>query len=58
VRRGAGAWKRRDGIICGNVFAAYTHVHALATPQWITGVAHAARKFRSAAPAVNAASAF
>jgi cobyrinic acid a,c-diamide synthase len=53
VRRGAGAWQRRDGIVGANVFASYTHVHALATPQWVTGMVKAAQRFKSA-PALKA----
>jgi len=54
VVRGTGAWQHRDGITSGNVFAAYTHVHALATPEWAEGVLNAARRFertRQATPA-------
>lgn len=55
VRRGTGAWNHRDGIVCGNVFASYTHVHALATPQWAAGVIHAAQRFRSGGSPVASA---
>jgi cobyrinic acid a,c-diamide synthase len=34
VKRGHGAGEGVDGIIYKNVFAAYTHLHALGTPQW------------------------
>jgi cobyrinic acid a,c-diamide synthase len=34
VKRGQGAGKGMDGIVYRNVFAAYTHLHALGTPQW------------------------
>ncbi len=34
VRRGAGCLDHRDGIVDGNVWASYTHLHALATPEW------------------------
>ncbi len=45
VRRGTGAWQHRDGIIAHNVWASYTHVHALATPGWAAGIVAAARKY-------------
>ena len=32
--RGNGIDNKRDGIIYKNVFAAYTHLHALGVPQW------------------------
>ena len=32
--RGTGVGASRDGIVHGNSFAAYTHVHALGTPEW------------------------
>ena len=35
VKRGHGAGEGVDGIIYKNVFAAYTHLHALGTPQWV-----------------------
>jgi len=34
LKRGHGAGEGVDGIIYKNVFAAYTHLHALGTPQW------------------------
>ncbi|MEK7407386.1 MAG: cobyrinate a,c-diamide synthase [Acidobacteriota bacterium] len=43
VLRGAGCWKGRDGVIQGNVWAGYTHLHALATPEWAAGLLKAAR---------------
>ena len=45
VRRGTGCHERRDGIIAGNVWASYTHLHALATPAWAEGILQAARDF-------------
>lgn len=51
VRRGSGAWQHRDGIVSGNVWAGYTHVHALATPQWASGLVNAARRFASSSMA-------
>jgi cobyrinic acid a,c-diamide synthase len=45
VRRGVGCGGGRDGMVVGNVWASYTHLHALATPEWAAGVLHAARSF-------------
>jgi cobyrinic acid a,c-diamide synthase len=47
VRRGKGIGQGRDGVIFKNLWAGYTHVHALATPEWVDGVLQAARKFAS-----------
>jgi cobyrinic acid a,c-diamide synthase len=48
VRRGAGAVDGRDGIVAANVFASYTHLHALATPEWAAGLVAAARRLAAA----------
>jgi cobyrinic acid a,c-diamide synthase len=45
VRRGVGVGGGRDGVVAGNVWASYTHLHALATPEWAAGLLHAARRF-------------
>jgi cobyrinic acid a,c-diamide synthase len=47
VRRGTGCFKGRDAAIIRNknVWASYTHLHALATPQWAQGLTDAARRF-------------
>lgn len=45
VRRGAGCFRGRDAAIIRNVWASYTHLHALATPEWAEGLVSAARKF-------------
>lgn len=34
IRRGRGTGEQVDGIVYKNVFAAYTHLHALGTPEW------------------------
>jgi cobyrinic acid a,c-diamide synthase len=51
VVRGTGCYPGRDGVIVNNVWASYTHLHALATPEWVSGFANAAvsRKRASAA---------
>ena len=48
VRRGTGCGQQRDGVIVGNVWASYTHLHALATPEWVEGLLGAARAFQAA----------
>jgi cobyrinic acid a,c-diamide synthase len=45
VVRGTGCDAGRDGLVTQNVFAAYTHLHATATPQWASGILTAARQF-------------
>jgi cobyrinic acid a,c-diamide synthase len=47
VRRGKGIGQGRDGVIFNNVWAGYTHLHALATPEWAVGLLRAARQFAS-----------
>ena len=34
LRRGHGIHDREDGIVYKNLFASYTHLHALGTPEW------------------------
>ncbi|HTF98999.1 MAG TPA: cobyrinate a,c-diamide synthase [Nitrospirota bacterium] len=46
VRRGVGIDGRGDGFILNNVVAAYTHIHALATPEWAPSVVQKARAYR------------
>ena len=43
VLRGTGCCARRDAVIAGHTWAAYTHLHALATPEWAAGLLGAAR---------------
>jgi cobyrinic acid a,c-diamide synthase len=45
VIRGCGCFHKRDGLIYKNVFASYIHVHALAVPEWVTGMIKCARSF-------------
>lgn len=45
VLRGSGCWPGRDGVTVGNVWAGYTHLHALATPEWGRGFLQTARRF-------------
>jgi len=44
VLRGTGCGNRRDGLLYENVWASYTHIHALGTPQWAPGLIDAARR--------------
>ncbi len=48
VTRGVGCGNRRDAIVVHNVWAAYTHMHALAAPEWAAGLLAAARRFAAA----------
>jgi cobyrinic acid a,c-diamide synthase len=34
IKRGHGVDGKRDGIVYKNLFASYTHLHALGTPEW------------------------
>jgi cobyrinic acid a,c-diamide synthase len=45
VKRGAGIDGRGDGFRMNNVVAAYTHIHALATPEWAPAIIRQARKY-------------
>jgi len=45
MTRGSGMLGGKDGIIDGNTFAAYTHIHALSAPQWAGRFAAAAAGF-------------
>jgi cobyrinic acid a,c-diamide synthase len=45
VRRGTGCFPGRDAVVVNNVWASYTHLHALATPEWAPSLAAAAAKF-------------
>jgi cobyrinic acid a,c-diamide synthase len=46
MERGEGIMDGMDGICYKNVFATYTHVHALGSPEWADGVIKAALAFR------------
>lgn len=43
VLRGTGCQAGRDFFVKGNTMAGYTHLHALATPEWTAGLVRAAR---------------
>ena len=44
VKRGVGCGGGRDGVLIHNVWASYTHLHALATPEFADGIIGAARE--------------
>ena len=46
VLRGIGCGQKRDGLVQGNVWASYTHIHALGTPEWARGLLTAAKPGR------------
>jgi len=43
LERGQGVADRRDGVVKGNVWASYLHLHASATPFWADGFLELAR---------------
>jgi cobyrinic acid a,c-diamide synthase len=54
VLRGVGCFQERDLVLTKNVVASYTHLHALATPEWAKGFLAAARRFASHAANLSA----
>jgi cobyrinic acid a,c-diamide synthase len=50
VRRGTGCGQGRDACIRNNVWASYTHLHALGTPEWARGLLVAAARYASSRP--------
>ena len=46
VQRGTGSIDKRDGLVYKNVFATYIHLHALASPEWVTGIIRRARQYK------------
>ncbi len=46
VARGNGINGKEDGFVYKNVVAAYTHIHALATPEWAPAMIRKAREYR------------
>jgi len=45
VNRGMGCFEKREFVMTSNVVATYTHLHALASPQWAAGMVNAAKSF-------------
>ena len=46
VERGTGCFPKRDAIIQHRVWASYTHLHALASPEWAPSLVALARRHR------------
>jgi cobyrinic acid a,c-diamide synthase len=46
VRRGRGIVDNKDGICYKNVLAAYTHLHAIGTPEWADGLVRCALEYK------------
>jgi cobyrinic acid a,c-diamide synthase len=47
VMRGYGINGSEDGFVQNNIVAAYTHIHALATPQWAPAMVRKAREYKT-----------
>jgi cobyrinic acid a,c-diamide synthase len=47
LSRGTGIRDRRDGVVCGRVWASYLHLHASASPAWADGFLSLARRHRA-----------
>ncbi len=47
MRRGKGIKDGRDGICYKNVFASYTHIHALGAKEWISGIISKAKEYKN-----------
>jgi cobyrinic acid a,c-diamide synthase len=54
LRRGHGVDGKVDGIIYKNMFAAYTHLHALGTPEWAEAFVSLAYREKNNRPSVSA----
>ncbi|BCB97423.1 cobyrinic acid a,c-diamide synthase [Dissulfurispira thermophila] len=48
MKRGHGIKDKQDGICYKNVFATYTHVHALGAEEWVKGLINKAKEFKEA----------
>ena len=46
MKRGKGIREGMDGLCYKNVFATYTHIHALGAPEWTEGMIRAALRFK------------
>ncbi len=54
LRKGVGVdADHNDGLMIGNVLAAYTHLHAMGAPDWAESFVAAAKRQRSQAPAAS-----
>jgi cobyrinic acid a,c-diamide synthase len=45
MKRGHGINNKRDGICYKNVFATYTHIHALGAEEWVRGLINKAKEY-------------
>jgi cobyrinic acid a,c-diamide synthase len=45
VNRGSGCFEKREFVTVNNVVATYTHLHAVASPEWAVSMMNAARRF-------------
>jgi cobyrinic acid a,c-diamide synthase len=46
VKRGKGIVDNKDGICYKNVFASYTHLHAIGSPEWADGMVRCAMEYK------------
>jgi cobyrinic acid a,c-diamide synthase len=46
MKRGHGIKNKMDGICYKNVFATYTHIHALGAEEWVRGLINKAREYK------------
>ena len=46
INRGSGIHNGQDGLLRNNTLAGYSHIHALAVPDWAPNFVDAARNFR------------
>jgi cobyrinic acid a,c-diamide synthase len=54
ISRGHGIDGKRDGIVYKNVFASYTHLHALGTPEWAEAFVALALRRKNDQPSLSA----
>ncbi len=47
MKRGTGMKDRKDGICYNNVFASYTHIHALGVPGWAPSFVRRAKEYKA-----------
>ena len=47
MQRGKGIKDKRDGICFNNVLGTYTHIHALGSPEWASGLINCALKYKN-----------
>lgn len=53
VKRGRGIKNSMDGMCYKNVLATYTHLHALGTTEWASGLINRAREFKKSKSEIN-----